>query len=553
MEDNKDHTIGIVREEKNKWERRVVLTPKEVKVLVDKGIRVLIQPSTNRWFTQKEFEDVGAIFQEDLSEAEVILGVKEVPIENLIADKTYMFFSHTIKAQDYNMPLLDKLLELNIRMIDYECIREDKQRLVAFGRFAGMAGTVDFLRGIGEFLLEKKYQSFFVNVASTYMYVDLADIKESLTKVGVNIGSKGLPPEFAPYVFGVTSKGRVAQGALEILELFPHEYVEPDQLDTIPKDDNTKIYITVLTQKDLVERKDGEVGEFDKKHYYENPSKYRSKFHNYYDKISFLINCMYWEAKFPRVIIEDELCEQENMKLMGFTDISADFEGSIEITRRFSDIEEPFHLYSPKTRKLKMKISEYEEGDILYHWVDHLPAEMPIESSMHFGEKLLPFLKDLVRSDTKTPFEELNDIPDVIKQAILCCNGKLTPNYKYISQLRKYNELQKKEDEEIAQMKTKSKGLKRSISFTSLCLSGHIFDTHFFNDAIDLLEKAKANFRVLNIKMGQRTTEESTATLQIFTHDVWKLNSALDQLYELAENKPVEIIKNYDNKISGDD
>lgn len=178
---------------------------------------------------------------------------------------------------------------------------------------------------------------------------------------------------------------------------------------------------------------------------------------------------------------------------------------------------------------------------------------MPIESSMHFGEKLLPFLEDLVRSDTKTPFEELNDIPDVIKQAILCCNGKLTPNYKYISQLRKYNELQKKEDEEIAQMKTKSKGLKRSISFTSLCLSGHIFDTHFFNDAIDLLEKAKANFRVLNIKMGQRTTEESTATLQIFTHDVWKLNSALDQLYELAENKPVEIIKNYDNKISGDD
>lgn len=205
------------------------------------------------------------------------------------------------------MPLLDKMLEQKIRLIDYECIRDQGQRLVAFGRYAGIAGTVDFLRGIGEFLLEKKFQTFFVNIASTYMYVDLPDIKESLTKVGKNIAEKGLPPEFAPYVFAVTSKGRVAQGALEILELFPHEYVDSDKLDTIPSDDYTKIYITVLTQKDLVELKDGSTGEFDKEHYYANPSLYKSKFKDFYNKISFLIQCMYWEAKYPRVIIEDEL------------------------------------------------------------------------------------------------------------------------------------------------------------------------------------------------------------------------------------------------------
>lgn len=412
--------VGIVREEKNKWERRVTLTPKEVEILIQKGIKVIIQPSTNRCFTQKEYEDIGAEFQEDLGEATVILGVKEVPIENLLPDKSYLFFSHTIKAQDYNMPLLDKLLELNIRMIDYECIRENDQRLVAFGRYAGIAGAVDFMRGIGEYMLEMKYQSFFVNIASTYMYVDLPDIKESLTKVGNNIATKGLPIEFAPYVFGVTSKGRVAQGALEILELLPHEYVEPDQLDSIPQDDNTKIYITVLTQKDLVERKDGEVGEFDKQHYYENPDMYKSKFHIYYDKITFLVNCMYWEAKFPRVIIEDEICAQEKMKFMGFTDISADYEGSIEITRKFSDIEEPFELYCPKSQKIKNKISEYEEGDILYHCVDHLPSEMPLEASRHFGENLLPFIEDIAKSDPRTPFAEIDDIHDAIKQAIIC-------------------------------------------------------------------------------------------------------------------------------------
>ena len=148
--------IGILRECKNKWERRCSLTPTEVKVLVGQhGFRVLVQSSSNRCFTDTEFEEAGAVIQEDLSDASTIFGVKEVPIENLMENKTYFFFSHTIKAQDYNMPLLDKLLEKKIRMVDFECIRnpETKDRLVAFGRFAGIAGAFDFLRGCGEFML----------------------------------------------------------------------------------------------------------------------------------------------------------------------------------------------------------------------------------------------------------------------------------------------------------------------------------------------------------------------------------------------------------------
>lgn len=121
------HTIAILRECKNKWERRCSLTPKEVKEITKAGIRVLVQPSTSRCYSEDEFTEAGAIIQEDVSEASVIFGVKEVPIENLQANKTYFFFSHTIKAQDYNMPLLDKLLELNIRMVDFECIREPKK------------------------------------------------------------------------------------------------------------------------------------------------------------------------------------------------------------------------------------------------------------------------------------------------------------------------------------------------------------------------------------------------------------------------------------------
>jgi alpha-aminoadipic semialdehyde synthase len=161
MESKQVKTIGIIREVKSKWERRCALTPKEVKELTTDGtVKVLVQPSPSRCYTDEEFVEAGAIIEEDLSSCEVIFGVKEVPIASLIAGKTYFFFSHTIKAQEYNMPLLDAMLEKKIRMIDYECIREKSlkegdvpARLVAFGRYAGIAGAFDFFRGIGEFML----------------------------------------------------------------------------------------------------------------------------------------------------------------------------------------------------------------------------------------------------------------------------------------------------------------------------------------------------------------------------------------------------------------
>lgn len=147
------------------------------------GINVIVQPSSNRCYTETQFEDAGATIQEDMSEASVIFGVKEVPISDLLPNKTYFFFSHTIKAQSYNMDLLDKILDLKIRMVDYECIREKAQpgvtpqRLVAFGRYAGIAGAFDFMRGCGEYLLQKKYQTPFVYMGSSYMYGEYEDMK----------------------------------------------------------------------------------------------------------------------------------------------------------------------------------------------------------------------------------------------------------------------------------------------------------------------------------------------------------------------------------------
>lgn len=238
------------------------------------------------------------------------------------------------------------------------------------------------------------------------MYPNLNEMERSLTILGESIKSLGLPKAFSPYVFAVTSWGRVAQGALEALELLPHQYVTVQELDHIDQKDNKKIYIVVLEAKDLVRKKKAVEGEaFDKQHYYSNPEEYVSIFKEYYTKISFLVNCMYWEKKYPWVIIESELCAEKNLKLMGITDISADYEGSCQITWHFLTIEDPYWLYDIKTKKHK-EMNEYQNGDILYHCIDHLPSELPYESSVHFGDKLLPFIIDVAKSDINKPFED---------------------------------------------------------------------------------------------------------------------------------------------------
>lgn len=344
------------------------------------------------------------------------------------------------------MGLLDALLEKNIRMIDFECIRENKednpQRLVAFGRYAGIAGAFDFFRGVGEFLLQKKLQTPFIFLGSSYMYEDYDAMKEALVKVHKNIAKSGTPKQFSPMVFAVTGTGRVAQGIIEVLAQLPHVFVEPDELHKV-KDtfDNKKIIISQFTCKDLVKHKEGK--ELLKSDYYSHPNNYESKFMDYLPYIHFLINGIYWEAKYPRVISTSDLRDavlENRSSLLGVCDISADYMGSIEFTSRFTSIENPFLLYEPIKEEFYETFQEATDRTILFHSVDHLPAEMPKEASNHFGEKLMPFVKAVALSDFSLPFELQNDLPPEIKKAVICCHGKLTPSYEYIAELRKLRE-----------------------------------------------------------------------------------------------------------------
>lgn len=436
--------IGIRRENKNKWERRVALTPSDCKKLLSLGIKIIIQPSALRCFTDKQYADVGVEINEDISSAGIILGVKEVPLDCLIPNKTYLYFSHTIKGQPANMPSLKDLLNKNIRLIDYECIREKQghngkyDRLVAFGRFAGLAGTIDFLQGLGEFLLHKKFISPFIHTGYSYMFPSLQDAMHSVSEVGKLIQKKKLPKEICPFIIGVTSNGRVSKGAQEILRLLPHEMVNPEEIPKLFNEEakNDRVYITIIESKNMYTHK--ETNQFDKKEFYDNPQNYKSVFaEKYVPYLSILVHCMFWEAKFPRILTIEEahnLSERKQFRLMGISDITCDFKGSIELLQKFTTIENPFYAIDPLTAVIFDEFDKMTEKSIIYHAVDHLPAELPIDASKHFSEKLFPFMKAIV--DSKYPSdpqaEEETDLPIEIYRACETWNGKLMHRYSYL-------------------------------------------------------------------------------------------------------------------------
>lgn len=415
--------------------------------------------------------------------------MKEVPIHLLMPERTYLFFSHTIKAQPYNMPLLDALLEKKIRMIDYECITQGGirggKRLVAFGRFAGIAGMVDFLRGCGERFLSLGYSTPFLNVAAMYMYRDVAAAKQAVAACGEAIAKYGLPADICPFTAVFTGDGNVSKGAQEIFSLLPVKWVDPFELKNIQANAKGKerthcVYAAVATERHMVRRKRERSGSvttpsagsaskppvssalagllssplgiatsaaqseaadlewrepetaetFNKAHYKAEPDQYEPLFHsNVAPFASTIINCMYWEPRFPRLLSikqTQSLHKAGKLKgLMGVCDISCDFQGSIEFLKEFTSIEAPFYIYEPKEDKV---LHDLEAPGILFHAVDHLPSECPRDASDHFGSCLAPFVRGLAFSDGLLPFEKQTDIPNEMKGAVICDHGALTPS-----------------------------------------------------------------------------------------------------------------------------
>eukprot|EP01117_Protostelium_nocturnum_P008135 TRINITY_DN2903_c0_g1_i1.p1 TRINITY_DN2903_c0_g1~~TRINITY_DN2903_c0_g1_i1.p1 ORF type:complete len:916 (+),score=299.80 TRINITY_DN2903_c0_g1_i1:95-2842(+) len=454
MSDNKQSkpVLGIRREDKNRWERRAPLGPSHVKRLVEKGIRVIVQPSNLRNHPDHAFQKAGAEINEDLSEAGTIIAVKEVPPALLLPDKTYMFFSHTIKAQAKNMAMLDDILEKNIRLIDYEAITDDKgSRLVRFGKFAGYAGTIDTLHALGDRLLALGHSTPFLHVGLSYCYSSVEMAKSAVSAMGEEIANYGLPQAMVPFTFLITSEaGAVSQGSQEILKLLPHKIINQKELQELHEHPELAspfcIYLLVTTVEDWSEHNNPEITKVDKKHYYAHPEEYHNTFYEKFAPyVKVILNCMYWDQKYPRLLsIEqlENLTESRKNNIVAVGDISCDPLGSIEALMKTTSIDVPCFIFNPHSGEVHDLNTDtnwiYKTG-VLFCAVDNFPTEFPKEATEWFGDNLIPFMEDIVKSDFSKPYDQM-DLPPAIKKAVITVGGKLAPNYEYITEMRKHNE-----------------------------------------------------------------------------------------------------------------
>ncbi len=424
--------IGIRREDKNIWERRVPLTPEHVKILREKeNIEFIVQPFERRAFSDDEYRAAGATVSEDFSEAPFVFAVKEIPTKLLEAGKVYMYFSHTIKGQDYNMPMLQRLLDLKATLIDYETIKDENgRRLVFFGRFAGIAGMIDALHAFGKRLQYFGYETPFLHVKMSYEYGEVALAKEDIRKTALEIANADLPDEFAPYIFGFSGYGNVSRGAQEIFDLLPAKEIAPDEIADIVARKEKGLFKVVFKEEDLVQPKD-ENQPFELQDYYAHPEKYAPKFEKYLVNLTALVNAVYWDERYPRLVTKKFLKENfDKMRLVLIQDISCDINGGVEITYRATEPDVPGYVYNPETDEFT---DGFEGKGVLNLAVDNLPTEIAKDSSIAFGDALMPFVPGIVNADYEKPFAEI-DLPPEIKRAVIVYKGELTPDYEYLKE-----------------------------------------------------------------------------------------------------------------------
>ena len=395
-------SIGLIREGKTPPDKRVPLTPKKcVEAQADfPGLQIVVQSSPIRSYTDQEYRDLGLEVRDDLSACDVLMGVKEVPADQLIPGKTYLFFSHTVKKQPANRKLLQAALEKNITLIDYELLtNEQGERIVAFGRYAGIVGAYNGLLTYG-----RKHGLYHLKPA--HECVDMDDMQEEFFKV------KKLPN----IKMVVTGSGRVAQGALEVLDRMGIRRVSV--YDYLYLNFNEPVY-TQLRSSDYNRRRDGRV--WDTPDFHQHPEAYESTFGNFLPVTDLLIACAYWHPAAPLLFTEADT-QRPDFRINTIADVTCDVDGSVPTTKRSSTIAEPAFDYHPATGALEPAYSRPENITVMA--VDNLPCELPRNASRDFGRQLI---------DKVLPHLLGSDAEGVIARATIAKDGQLTERYQYLS------------------------------------------------------------------------------------------------------------------------
>ena len=427
--------VGIRREDLYAWERRAPLIPEHVRELVaEQRLECVVQSSNRRIYADDEYRRVGITVADRLDDCPVIIGLKEIPVEVLQPDKVYVFFSHTIKGQPFNMPMLHRILQLGATIIDYEKIVDDRgRRLIFFGNYAGLAGMIDTLWALGKRLEWEGIETPLAEIQQASQYASLDEAKAELRAIGDEIRTTGLPEEVSPLVIGVTGYGNVSRGAQEILDLLPICHVTPAELLAgVPANVGTPLVKVVFKEIDTV-RPLMTGRTFDLEEYYKHPERYGPCFGTYLPHLHVLTNCIYWEPKYPRLVTRQavrELYQEGQPKLRVIGDITCDVKGSIEVTVKATEPDEPIYVFQPDVGTTSAGVEGH--GPVIMA-VEILPSELPREASAYFSTILKRFVPTIARADYSVGFDRL-ELPPELKRAIIAYRGALTPAYQYLEQ-----------------------------------------------------------------------------------------------------------------------
>ena len=396
--------IGIIKEGKTPPDERVPLSPEQCKEIVENfpSVNLVVQNSDVRRFKASEYEALGIKMVDSVDDCDVLIGVKEVPINQLIADKMYFYFSHTTKKQSYNRDLLRAMLDKNIAMVDYEGLTNGtKRRLIGFGKYAGIVGCYNafyaFGKRSGEYELKRAYQC-----------EDRAEMEREFSKIK-------LPNNYKIILSGT---GRVSGGATEILEKIGIKRVSPKEL--LIEEFNEPVYAKIKVEH-AHKRKDG--ADFTTQDFYNDPTSFVSTFKKFTKVADMYLACHFWDSKAPYVFTRKD-AKASDFKIRVVADISCDIDGPVACTVRPSTVLDPLYSYNPETESAGE--CDWDNckntNSICVMAVDNLPCELPKDASEEFGrefiDKVLPHLVD--------------DKDSVIYKATICKDGNLTPHYEYL-------------------------------------------------------------------------------------------------------------------------
>jgi saccharopine dehydrogenase (NAD+, L-lysine-forming) len=430
---------AIRSEDKNRFEARAPLTPEDMAQVIEQtAAEFIIQPSPIRIFKDDEYRACWAEIGDDISSCPLVFAVKEIPEDCFLPGRTYVFFSHTTKGQPYNMLMLKKLKELRCNLIDYEKIADDQnRRLIFFGRYAGIAGLIDTLWALGRRFEAEKVDNPFTALRRTYQYDGLEAAVAQMKEVARIIERDGLDRSIAPLVAGFTGYGNVSMGAQEIYDLLPVEEVTPDQLAGLSRsgiDRRHSVYKVVFREEDMFEPIEDDV-KFELQDYYDNPGRYRSVFRNYLPHLSILINCIYWDPRYPRFLTRESarrlyLSPNGGPRLKVIGDISVDIEGSIELTVKSTEPDNPVFLYDVGKDR---PVDGFTGNGPLIMAVDNLPCELPRESSREFSAALRELTPVIINADFDKSFDECGLSPE-LKRGTILYKGEFTPDFRYMEE-----------------------------------------------------------------------------------------------------------------------